>query len=58
MSSPNSLESVTPALSIQPLNFAAKDPGAGGWQPLLDQARAAAAAGGKFIVPMPELKVL
>ena len=45
MSSPNSLESVTPALSIQPLNFAAKDPGAGGWQPLLDQARAADAAG-------------
>ena len=45
MSSPDSLESVTPALSIQPLNFAAKDPGAGGWQPLLDQARAADAAG-------------
>jgi probable F420-dependent oxidoreductase len=35
----------TPALSIQPLNFAAEDPGPGGWQPLLDQARAADAAG-------------
>jgi probable F420-dependent oxidoreductase len=37
--------SPTPALSIQPLNFAAEDPGVGGWQPLLDQARAADAAG-------------
>jgi len=45
MSSPNSLDSVTPALSIQPLNFAAEDPGPGGWQPLLDQARGADAAG-------------
>ncbi|MCP4244794.1 MAG: TIGR03619 family F420-dependent LLM class oxidoreductase [bacterium] len=45
MSRCHSLESVTPALSIQPLNFAAKDPGVGGWQPLLDQARAADAAG-------------
>lgn len=44
-SSPHSLEGVTPALSIQPWNFAAKDPGAGGWQPMLDQARAADAAG-------------
>ena len=39
------LADVTPALSIQPLNFAAKDPGVGGWRPLLDQARAADAAG-------------
>ena len=38
-------EAVTPALSIQPLNFAAKDPGVGGWKPMLDQARAADAAG-------------
>ncbi len=36
---------VSPALSIQPWNFAAKDPGVGGWKPLLDQARAADAAG-------------
>ena len=39
------IESASPALSIQPLNFSAKDPGVGGWQPLLDQARAADAAG-------------
>lgn len=45
MSQVSSLESVTPALSIQLMNFAAKDPGPGGWQPLLDQARAADAAG-------------
>ena len=45
MSSPNSIDSVTPALSIQPLNFAANDPGVGGWKPLLDQAKAADAAG-------------
>ncbi len=42
---PHSLVDVTPALSIQPLNFAAEDPGPGGWRPLLDQARAADAAG-------------
>jgi probable F420-dependent oxidoreductase len=36
---------VSPALSIQPWNFAAKDPGVGGWKPVLDQARAADAAG-------------
>lgn len=35
----------TPALSIQPLNFRARDPGVGGWQPLFEQARAADAAG-------------
>ena len=45
MPEPHSLEAVTPALSIQPWNFAAKDPGPGGWQPMLDQARAADAAG-------------
>lgn len=45
MSLPNSLEATTPALSIQPLNFAAKDPGLGGWRPLLEQARAADEAG-------------
>ncbi len=39
------LAQVTPALSIQPLNFAGKDPGVGGWRSLLDQARAADAAG-------------
>ena len=41
----HSLEAVTPALSVQPWNFAAKDPGVGGWRPLLAQARAADAAG-------------
>ena len=41
----HSLEAVTPALSIQPWNFAAKDPGVGGWRPLMAQARAADAAG-------------
>jgi probable F420-dependent oxidoreductase len=41
----HTLAEVTPALSLQPLNFAAKDPGVGGWQPLLDQGRAADASG-------------
>lgn len=45
MSSPHSLDAVTPALSIQLWNFAARDPGPSGWQPLMDQARAADAAG-------------
>ena len=36
---------VTPALSIQPLNFAAEDPGVGGWRHLFEQARGADAAG-------------
>lgn len=45
MSKLHSLEAVTPALSIQPWNFAARDPGVGGWRPLLDHARAADAAG-------------
>ena len=39
------MDIVSPALSIQPWNFAAKDPGVGGWKPVLDQARAADAAG-------------
>lgn len=41
----NSLADVTPAFSLQPLNFAAKDPGVGGWRPLIDQGRGADAAG-------------
>jgi len=41
----SSLESVTPALSIQLMNFAAEDPGPGGFEPMLAQARAADAAG-------------
>lgn len=45
MSTISSLQSVTPALSIQPLNFAAEDPGVGGWRPLFEQARGADAAG-------------
>jgi len=45
MPTAHSLRDVTPALSVQPLNFAATDPGVGGWRPLLDQARAADAAG-------------
>jgi probable F420-dependent oxidoreductase len=43
--SPHTLEAVTPALSLQLWNFARKDPGVGGWQPLLQQACAADAAG-------------
>jgi probable F420-dependent oxidoreductase len=39
------VSTVTPALSIQPLNFAASDPGPGGWNFLMEQARAADAAG-------------
>jgi probable F420-dependent oxidoreductase len=38
-------EPVRPALSMQPANFAAKDPGSGGWHELLDFARGADAAG-------------
>jgi probable F420-dependent oxidoreductase len=41
----SSLESVTPAISLQLMNFAPKDPGPGGFQPVLDLARAADAAG-------------
>jgi len=36
---------VTPALSLQLWNFKAKNPGAGGWRPLLEQGRAADEAG-------------
>jgi probable F420-dependent oxidoreductase len=36
---------VRPALSLQPPNFAAKDPGIGGWRHLFEQARGADAAG-------------
>ena len=45
MSNAHSLEAVTPALSLQPLNFAASDPGVRGWRHLFEQARAADAAG-------------
>jgi len=45
VSNAHSLEAVTPALSLQPLNFAASDPGVGGWRYLFEQARAADAAG-------------
>lgn len=41
----NSLEATTPALSIQPLNFAPSDQGPGGWQWLFNQAEGADAAG-------------
>lgn len=36
---------VRPALSLQPSNFSAKDPGVGGWRHLFEQARGADAAG-------------
>jgi probable F420-dependent oxidoreductase len=45
MALPGSTAPVSPALSIQPWNFAPQDPGAGGWQPLFEQARGAEAAG-------------
>lgn len=38
-------EDVTPALSLQPLNFAAEDPGVGGWRALIDQGVGADRAG-------------
>jgi len=38
-------EDLMPALSLQPLNFAAEDPGVGGWRPLLAQGRGADEAG-------------
>jgi probable F420-dependent oxidoreductase len=41
----HALESVTPALSLQPWNFSARDPGVGGWEVLFAQARGADAAG-------------
>ncbi len=45
MSLPNSLEAVSPALSVQPVNFSQKDPGVGGWKSLFNQAEAADAVG-------------
>lgn len=45
MSLPHSLDAVTPSLSIQPVNFAAKDPGVGGWQFFFNQVEGADAAG-------------
>lgn len=45
MEHPHALSDVTPALSMQPANFAAQDPGPGGWRWLLDLARGADAAG-------------
>ncbi len=39
------MSATTPALSIQLWNFAARDPGPAGWEPLLAQARAADEAG-------------
>jgi probable F420-dependent oxidoreductase len=41
----HSPEDVTPALSLQPVNFAAEDPGVGGWRSLLDQGTGADKAG-------------
>lgn len=41
----HSVENVTPALSVQPVNFSATDPGVGGWRFLFEQARGADAAG-------------
>jgi probable F420-dependent oxidoreductase len=45
MSEISTLESVTPGISVQVMNFAAQDPGPGGWQPMLDTARACDVAG-------------
>lgn len=45
MASVHSAESVTPALSIQPINFAQDDPGVGGWKPLFNHVEGADAAG-------------
>ena len=45
MSPLHSLGSVTPGLSIQPLNFLQDDPGVGGWEWLFQQAEGADAAG-------------
>ena len=36
---------VTPALSLQPVNFASEDPGVGGWRGLLHQGVGADKAG-------------
>jgi probable F420-dependent oxidoreductase len=45
MAQPHAPGSLTPALSLQPWNFSAQDPGVGGWEVLFAQARAADAAG-------------
>jgi len=45
MSLPSALTAITPALSLQPWNFSAQDPGVGGWEVLFQQARGADAAG-------------
>jgi probable F420-dependent oxidoreductase len=45
MAQAHSPEDVTPALSLQPLNFSATDPGVGGWRPLLAQGVGADRAG-------------
>ena len=45
MTKAHSPEDVMPALSLQPLNFAATDPGVGGWKPLMAQGIAADRAG-------------
>ena len=42
---PATIEAATPALSVMMRNFSADDPGPGGWEPLLAQARSADAAG-------------
>ncbi len=45
MSKPHTPQDVLPALSLQPVNFAAEDPGVGGWAPLFAQGRGADAVG-------------
>ena len=45
MTQAHSPDDVMPALSLQPLNFSATDPGVGGWRPLLAQGVAADRAG-------------
>lgn len=45
MTQAHSPADVMPALSLQPLNFSATDPGVGGWRPLLGQGVAADRAG-------------
>lgn len=45
MSEISSIDAHTPGLSVQIMNFAADDPGPGGWKSFLEQARACDAAG-------------
>jgi len=45
MAQAHSPEDVSPALSLQPVNFAAEDPGVGGWRPLMAQGVGADKAG-------------